>query len=280
MARPILQTRLAHAPWMSAQTARMPGTTPVAADAWLTVDEAYAAQLAERARLIVERPDAVMAHLPGSEPALGEVLERVLDALDAREDFALEARAVIRPDGRAVTLDARRPLATLGHLVQEDFCLLEKPGGAEAHVLTAAILCFPANWTLAEKLGRPLGAIHAPVPQYVPRMAARVQRLFDALRPVEEGGRILMRMNAIGHCVPDLFQPRRENDPPGQGQGQAQGRGQSAGGYLRIERQCLRKLPRSGAVVFSIHTTVLAQAALSPRQAADFAAYCRNHGAG
>jgi hypothetical protein len=45
-------------------------------------------------------------------------------------------------------------------------------GGLRTPSLTAAILCFPASWTLAEKLGRPLGAIHGPVAGYDPGMAA------------------------------------------------------------------------------------------------------------
>jgi hypothetical protein len=269
MAEPILHPRLTHAPWQSPQTARLPGTTPVASDAWLSVDDAHAAQMAERDRLIAERPSEVMAGVPGSEEAQAELLDTLLDALAARKDYAAEGAALRRPDGRLVAIDRGAPLATLGRLVQEDLCLLDKPAGADEHVLTAAVLCFPAMWTLAEKIGRPLVAIHRPVPDYDAGLAARVQRLFDGLRPVEAGGRILMRMNALDHPSPALFQTRREAEPREQGRG--------AGGFLRIERQCLRKLPRTGAVVFSIHTTVLDRAALSPDQAAAFIAHSGRH---
>ena len=63
-----------------------------------------------------------------------------------------------------VAIDRGDPMGTLGHLVQEDLCLMEKRG--EEHVLTAAVLCFPASWRLADKIGRPLEAIHVPVPEY------------------------------------------------------------------------------------------------------------------
>ncbi len=56
---------------------------------------------------------------------------------------------VRRPDGVEVRLDSRFPLVTLGRLVQEDLCLMEKQG--EESVLTGAILCFPASWTLGQK---------------------------------------------------------------------------------------------------------------------------------
>jgi hypothetical protein len=263
----ILHPRLAHAPWRSPQTARLPGTTPVAPSDWLTVDSLYPAQLAERERLIDERRNSVIAGLPGSAAAQAELFDTVLEALSARDDFIRERDAMRCPDGRRVALDRRAPLGTLGRLVQEDLCLLERPDGADEHVLTAAVLCFPANWTLAEKIGRPLAAIHAPVPEYRGTLAARVQRLFDGLRPVERGGRILMRMNALDHPAPELFQTRRESEPRPQGR--------HRGRYLRIERQCLRKLPLSGATVFSIHTTVLDRAALSDEEAEAFAAYAR-----
>ena len=69
-----------------------------------------------------------------------------------------------------VALDASQPLLTLGRLVQEDLCLMQKQG--DAHVLTAAILCCPASWTLAEKLGRSMAAIHLLVQIYTPDLAS------------------------------------------------------------------------------------------------------------
>ena len=265
MAAPILHPIVRHAPWQSPQTARLPGTTPVPAADWLTVDEMYAPQLAERARLIAAHPERVIDALPDAGAAVDELFALVLGALAAHPAFEVAAGAVLCPDGRRVPADAARPLATLGHLTQEDFCVLQKPEGAEEHVLSAAVLCFPANWTLAQKLGRPLMRIHRPVPEYGPQLGARVQRLFDGIRPIEAGGAILMRMNAVDHATPDLFQTRDEDDPRDQGQG--------AGRYLRIERQTLRRLPRTGAVIFGIHTAVFDRATLSPDDAAAFAAH-------
>lgn len=172
------------------------------------------------------------------------------------QGFALHGDAVLRPDGVTVDLSSDHPLIVAGRLVQDDLCLLEKPPGASEHVLTAAILCFPASWTLAEKIGRPLTAIHIPVAPYDAQMAARVQRLFDAIRPE----RPLWRQNALLYATPDLHQPRPEAEP--------RVSPETRPDYLRSERQCLIRLPRSGAIVFSIHTYVLPFAALTPEQAA------------
>jgi hypothetical protein len=126
--------------------------------------------------------------------------------------------------------------------VQEDFAI-HTQHGAE-HALTGAILCFPASWTLAEKIGRPLTGIHGPVQVYDADVAARVQRLFDAIRP----GQVLWRANALLYQDPALHQPRRENERRPK---------PAERNYLRSERQCLLRLPASGAVVFSIHTTIV-----------------------
>jgi hypothetical protein len=239
----ILQAGLPAIPWLDLRLARLPGMLPLDPSEWLLADEAFAAQMAERDRLIAARPAEVHALLPGAAAAAGELLDRVLGLLPGLGHRVGEVE-VLRPDGVAVPIDRARPLLTLGRLVQEDLCLLE-PGGAGEHVLTGAILCFPASWTLAEKLGRPLTRIHAPVPRYDEAIARRVQRLFDALHP----DRPLWRMNHLRYAAPDLFQPRREGDPRPPTARPAP--------YLRAERQCLVRLPVSGAVVFSIHTYVV-----------------------
>lgn len=249
----ILQGSLPHAPWADPAARRLPGIQPMAPGDWLRVDDAFAGQLAERARLIAERREAVHALTPGAEPAAGELLDLVLAELAARPDYRIGAERVTRPDGMEVALDRAAPLITLGHLCQEDFCLLQRDG--DEHVLTGAILCFPASWTLSEKLGRPLIGIHRPVAAYDDDLARRVQRLFDAIRP----GRGLWRQNALLYADADLYHPRREAAPRVKPAGVAP--------YLRSERQSLMRLPGSGAVVFAIHTYLIRVEDLTPDQA-------------
>jgi dimethylamine monooxygenase subunit A len=255
----VLHSRLPSAPWMVPAQRRLPGVQPLDMAGWLVLDEAHAGQMALRDWLLAGRRDAVLAQLPGAEDAAAEVLETVLAHLPS--GFTWSGRAVTRPDGVRVDLDADTPLATAARLVQEDLCILEKPVGAGEHVLTAACLCFPASWTLAEKIGRPLGAIHGPVAAYGAEMTARVQRMFDAIRP----GRPLWRQNALLYARPDLHQPRSEADPREEAHLERP--------YLRSERQCLLRLPQSGAILFSIHTYVLPVTALTPDQKAALEAF-------
>ncbi|PWK62845.1 heme-dependent oxidative N-demethylase family protein [Roseicyclus mahoneyensis] len=248
---PICQTKLPHLPWMDPATARLPGVQPLGpGDSWLMRDDAFAAQMALRDRLVAERRGAVIAALPGSEAAVEALYVEVLYRLAADPGYDWGEGAVRRPDGVVVPLDPADRLGTLARLVQEDLCLLEPRDGE--HVMTAAILCFPASWTLAEKIGRPLTGIHSPVALYDAGMAARVQRLFDMVRPE----RPLWRQNALVYADAALHQPRPEAAP--RREAGAEGR------YLRSEKQCLVRLPSCDAVLFAIHTFVVQLSAIPP----------------
>lgn len=234
----ILQTSI---PYDPLAPRRLPGIAPLDVADWLQRDDAFAGQMAERDRLIATRRADVLALDDTAHPAAVELLETVLSLT-----YPGMTGTVRRSDGVSVTLDRGDPLGTLGRLVQDDFCILEKRGAE--HVLTGAVLCFPASWTLSEKFLRPLIAIHNPVDSYDANIAARVQRLFDGVQP----GRPLWRSNALWYADPDLHHPRREADPRPEHQDEPLP-------YLRSERQCILRLPRTRAVVFSIHTYVVAR---------------------
>jgi hypothetical protein len=160
---------------------------------------------------------------------------------------------VRRPDGVEVRLDPRFPLVTLGRLVQEDLCLMEKQG--EESVLTGAILCFPASWTLGQKIGKPMTGIHRPVHHYDEGLAQRVQRLFDMVRV----GQPLERYNALVYDDPTLHQPRVEFDTRPYATERL---------FMRSERQCILRLPETQAVVFSIHSYIVPMSTFSAEERA------------
>lgn len=247
---PVLHTHLPQAPWMDARTRRLPGVQPLDPGNWLRVDEAYAGQMALRDGLIDRSPGLVMACRPEAVPAVEELRDLVLAEITGAEGYTVSGDQIRRPDGGGISRDLS-PLALIGRLCQEDFCILQKSG--DEHRLAAAVLCFPAGWTLADKMGRPLSAIHEPVAPYGSAMARRVQRMFDALHP----DRPLWRANTLLYRDPTLFQPdKRDEAAPGAPQ------------YLRSEFQCLRRLRETGAVVFSIHTAIVPLKRLSPAQLA------------
>ncbi len=249
--KPILQKTLPYPP----PGDRLPGVGPLDLRDWLLVDEAFAAQMALRDDLIARRRDQVLALEASAMPAAVELLDKVVGLSRAAPGYRCGAHDVVRPDGVRVALDPGDPLACLGRLVQEDFCLLEKRGGE--HVLTGAVLCFPAGWTLSEKFLRPLSLIHAPVAAYGPGMARRVQRMFDAIRAEQP----LWRANGLNYDDPALFAPRPQADPRPPGGPESP--------YFRSERQSILRLPETGAVVFSIHSFVLRRADLAAQAEVD-----------
>lgn len=227
----ILQKRLSSLPWIDERALRLPGTKAIELDDWLFRDECFEAQTAYKAQLLRDRRDEVLITLEVSEEACEELLEIVCEATGAEAD-------------------AKAPLIQISLLTQEDWIILQKPTGDKEHVATAGLLCFPASWTLSEKIGRPLTRIHKPVPGYAGDIAARVQRMFDGLQP----DRPVCRSNLLVYGTPELHHPLKE--------GEHRLVGPDDEHFVRVERQTLRKLPESGAIAFGIHTSVVKAADL------------------
>jgi hypothetical protein len=227
---------------MDPRTTHPPGISPLDPAAWLTCDPDYVAQIAQRDRLIAEKPDLVMAATPDAGEALGELRETVLAALALRPEWRFGPGAVVRPDGASIPLDTPA-LPLIGRLLQEDMMLMA-PGEPE-YRLVGGVLCFPSRWLFAEKLGRPLTEIHRIVPRYGEDLSPRVNRLFAAIAV----DRPLVRVNWGAHPTDALHQPL--------GKTWARPAYPLTGRFwLRTERQTLRRLPRTGAVAFGIKLTV------------------------
>jgi hypothetical protein len=223
----------------------LPGVLPLKREDWLHVDDAFADQMALRDALLKTRRDDVLAQSPGAQEAVDELLSFTLSWLaEHGAGYEVSDTKVKRPDGVEIAVEPEDALITLGRLVQEDLCILQRRG--DEHVLIAAVVCFPASWTLGQKIGRPLVTIHEPVDSYDDQIARRVQRLFDGVQP----DRPLWRFNRLNYADFDLFQPTRRAQPRG-------AEDTAAFPYLRTERQCILRLPKTSACVFSIHTYVM-----------------------
>lgn len=254
----VLHDRLAVAPWMDPALSRLPGVKPLELKDWLIRDEVFAGQMALRDKLIQTREHAVHQMLDRAREAGQECLHVVLDSLREDPGYAIKADQVMRPDGVTVAIDQSAPLKTVGRLIQADVCLMQD--SPDGHVLSGAILCFPGGWTLTEKIGRALTSIHVPVPHYDASVEPRVERLFNAIRPDQP----LWRANAFPVHEPLLFHPKSEADPP-------EIRHEKPGGtFIRSERQALRRLPESRAVVFTIHTIMIPMDRLTDAQRESF----------
>jgi hypothetical protein len=147
---------------------------------------------------------------------------------------------------------AARPLELCGRVAQEDLCLvrsLTEEEGKEAdpagnqHVMTAAAVVFSFA-DLAGKLGRPLKAIHAPVPGYEKDMAKMLNRTFSAIDPAEPLWRNNWGIFDSGDLEPsygtaELLNKAHQYMP-------AEER------WLKVEYETLRRLPKSNTILFTI----------------------------
>lgn len=250
----ILNEQLSVQAWTDPRLARLPGVQPLAVENWLLRDGAFAPQMAYRDWLLEHRREDVFQRMPQANDAGAELCE----LMTAECGFLREGRITTRPDGVKVDVTSDHPLIIAARLTQMDLCILQDAG--EYHVLTAGVMCFPSSWSLPEKLGRSLASIHAPVKEYDARIAASVQRMFKAIR-VEQP---LWRANYLIYTDPNLHQPRKE--------GVAKPIEVSAPRYVRVERQSFRRLPKTGAVVFGIHTSIVEAESLNASEQNSLAA--------
>lgn len=134
--------------------------------------------------------------------------------------------------------------------VWEDLCVLEAEREEGPYRLTAGALGFPTDWRLVDKMGQPLTAIHAPIHGYAEQLAAGVDNFFAMLK----AGPIFARTNWF--VVPTgALRYLPEGEPA---ERFAHVMAENAGDtlFIRCERQTLRRLPVTGAVLFTIGIAV------------------------
>jgi len=202
------------------------GLAPLPLADWLSPRDDDGKVLIERARVIATYGDDVLAALPEADTAVEELV------------VLLRERGFAISPGNSSLLS----LAAIGHAVAEDLCILT-PAEDASYRLTAGLLCFPNRWRLKEKLGGSVLAVHGPVPDYAAHISHDVDRFLTRLRPE----RAFVRSNWGLAGAADLFLPEPIPAVDPQDDGAV---------FLRREDQSFLKLPRTGAVIFSIRTTV------------------------
>ena len=132
--------------------------------------------------------------------------------------------------------------------VSDDLCVMVPEDGS--YRLSAASLCAASYWSLERNIGLPLGGLHQPLPGQGAGLEQRIVRVFDGLQPdvilerfnwtvqfedqrhMPSSGPMLKRLSS---CTPDVAAEHL---------------------YLRVERQTLRKLPQTNAVLFTIRVAL------------------------
>ncbi|WP_425230746.1 heme-dependent oxidative N-demethylase family protein [Sphingomonas sp.] len=156
----------------------------------------------------------------------------------------------------AAMLGVEGGLAKAARARWEDLCLLQ-PAADGQYRLTAGAVAFPTDWRLADKVGLPLTAVHAPIHGYAEQLADGVDHFFRTL----PAGPVFGRANWF--VVPtDAWRYLPTDDPAARfAHVTTANVGETL--FVRCERQTIRRLPQTGALLFTIGIAVAPLDALS-----------------
>ncbi|MBA4865641.1 DUF3445 domain-containing protein [Streptomyces sp. PSKA54] len=257
-----------------------PARVPVATEAggWgggiLDIDGEYAAELAERERILAADPTRLTV-LPHMGPACWDALRTLLRELAAQHPDVMELRRdgdelVWRNellgieqrfrDGDDDTLPGG-PLGFLGSQIQDDIVLLDQREGSLW--ADAGLVTFAADWSLHFDVGMRFLEVHGPVPRvHEEGVISRAERFLMRLQPGQEYRRtnwtmsVDRRLDQSTEVYPLWGRDRRliAEAPADELAERLQ---------LRVEVQHLIRLGASGAVLFLIRTYLLSLAELA-----------------
>lgn len=236
------------------------GLRSVKHDDWIQLDNHFPRFHADKARRLTERGTKCYATMPEAYPAAIELLEELTEYLPARYP-SLYRRTAVGLDnlwsGETFNIVERPlkedPIAICARLVQDDLALMmERPDG-QYYLVSGAIL-LAGFWRLEDKVGMPLSEIHTSgeVPQYKEKLERGMLNFFKRLKCEE----LYSRNNYFIQVDDDLAWSWSigSEDSAEISWNTAEKNRAVEHHYFRSERQSLRRLPQTGAVVFTIRT--------------------------
>lgn len=218
------RTFWADPPWRGGRGPFRLGLAPVAESEWLPLP-ASGEERARKLDLLTHRRDEVLARVHTASGAVDAVAAFVSERLAVR--------------GWSTGTDDTDPLAAVALQVPDDLCVMI--ASTNGWVLAGACLCSPSFWRLADKIGRPLNQIHAPVRGLDAVLGDRMARFLDGL-PLD---RIFERANWNVHRDTDRFHPMPEQRE------QPLVAADCATLHIRSERQTLRRVD-ADCILFTI----------------------------
>ncbi|CAN8105795.1 unnamed protein product [Discula destructiva] len=239
-------------------------------DDWIQLDNHYPRYHADKARRIADRGDRCCRTAPEAFPAAVELLEELAAYLPARYPTLFRRTAVGLDNlwsGEAFDILARPlredPIAMCARLVQDDLALMLPRAAAAAaaaaaadgqyYLLSGAIL-LPGFWRLEDKMGMALSEVHTSgdVPQFKEKLERGMMSFFRRLKCED----LYARNNYFIQVDDDLAWSWSigSEDSPAISWNTAEKNRAVEHHFYRSERQTLRRLPKTGAVVFTIRT--------------------------
>ena len=200
------------------------GVKPLDVAKWFVRDADWEPTLAMKRTLIADRRDEVVSFRDDCHDAAQEAAELVLTWA-----------------GKSTSRTGVDALVDAALAVPDDLTVLRSvaAGDVEQLPFVAGVVCSPSRWRLADKIGHDMLAVHKPVALYAEHIGAAVDTTLTRLSPDKP----VWRSNWTLEDHPALFQPfapgRQLVEHPSEL-------------WIRIERETLRRLPRTKGVLFTI----------------------------
>ena len=227
-----------HTPYKNGEEVVKVGLEPIEEAEWLEIDNLFDSEIELKKKLYESHYKEVHQELDLSFKSQQELLE-VLKA-HLKQYY---------PSHKITATETSSPLKSASMMVQEDLVLMIPE--EEKYFLGAASLCAPSNWSLKEKFNDSLIDLHKYVPSYEKKIGNRVNNIFNKL----PNDRIFQRFNWSIYEDASLFQPVKSKSLVERSKTITD---KNAGDrlFIRVERQTIRRLPKTQAIAFTIRVHV------------------------
>ncbi|TDZ40065.1 hypothetical protein C8035_v004952 [Colletotrichum spinosum] len=236
------------------------GLRSIRPEEWIELDNHFPRYHADKAARLRERGDKVVGTHPEAYPAAVELLEELVRYLPNRYPSLYRRTPVGIANlwsGEEFDISetplAEDPMAIAARLVQDDLAIMmERPDGR--YYLVAGAVLLAGFWRLGDKFGMSLEEIHTSgdVPHYKERLHGGMASFFRRLRCEQMYSRNNYFIQ-VDDSLPWSWSIGQEDDPVVSWSTADKNRAVEKH-FFRSERQSLRRLPRTGAVVFTIRT--------------------------
>lgn len=200
--------------------------------------DAHAAIISQRADLLVQNADRYAMLSTEGEALLDETTELAAQSGGINSDAVLQLKREESPATRCQILGANW---------EPDYLLLKAASSTDSPRLVGGCVCFPSHWSLEQKFGLPVSAIHSPVP----RLNADLEKQIDGFLYKMKPGISWERMN-WGLAATTQLNLHPQVDPPSLHRAI-----KAEEVSFRVEWQSLVSLPESKGILFGIRLHIM-----------------------
>jgi alpha-1,2-mannosyltransferase len=228
---------------------------------WIELDNQWTRYHQEKlSRLSGERASHLCKTAPEAKDAALETLELLCEYLVYRypslfeyqfNDQNNEKQIRIKTTGEIYPINCEDPLKYASLLIEDDLAIMIE-GSDGQYYLKAGVILLPGFWRLEDKFNMPLAQIHlsGDVPKFKEKLQHSMERFFQKMTPQHP----VLRYNYFIQTDGELAWSSSigPEDTFGIGWQNADPNPCIENIHFRSERQTLRRLPKSGAILFTI----------------------------